>query len=68
MHIITTATPYQGYSQSFRERGKDTDGLLGIDYLTFSFMGYAANATKENIACVGIHWLNEAGDTIVSQS
>ena len=64
LHLVTTATSYQGYSQSgYNRNGKDD--IQAGDKIVVSFTAYAKTAGQK--ANIGIHWRNSSG-TIISQS
>lgn len=64
LHIVTTTTRYQGYSQGQEKRNGYGEIKAG-DKVVVSFFAYAAAANQK--ACVGIHWRNSSG-TIVGQN
>lgn len=64
LHLVTTATSYQGYAQSeYKRNGKDD--IQAGDKIVVSFTAYAKTAGQK--ANIGIHWRNSSG-TIISQS
>ena len=52
MHIVSTTTAYQGYSQNSPQRGGYGDVTAG-DQIIISFLAYAKTAGQK--CCVGIH-------------
>jgi len=63
MHIVSTTTQYQGYSQNSVHRGGYGDVAEG-DQIIVSFDAYAKTAGQK--CCAGIHWMNSSG-SIISQ-
>ena len=63
MHIVSTTTQYQGYSQNSIHRGGYGDVAEG-DQIIVSFDAYAKTAGQK--CCAGIHWNNSSG-SIISQ-
>lgn len=64
LHLVSTTTKWQGYSQNSPQRGGYGDVTAG-DKIIVSFDAYAKTAGQT--CCIGIHWNNSSG-TIISQS
>lgn len=65
MHIISTSTTYQGYSQSHFSDYK-ISVEAGKEY-TISFKAYKSGSVETKLA-VGLHWFAPSSTTIVSQT